>query len=147
MVSENQFKALFPYYFVLDKNYKVTEIGTSLAKLIKKNEGFNFHEIFEIKRPIVNTDLFLLEDALSNRLFLINLKNSEAKLRGQFVYSEDGNHCYFLGSPWITHPSQMINMGLNFNDFAVHDPITDVFMMNQQFYLLARQLGLHSFKC
>ncbi len=140
MVSKQQFKALFPYYFAIDKNYKVVELGKSIGKLVKQQVGFNFYDIFDIERPIVNKDLFLLEEALSNRLFLINLKNVEAKLRGQFVYSEDGNLCYFLGSPWITHPRQMVNLGLNFNDFAVHDPITDVFMMNQQFEMNTEDL-------
>lgn len=133
MVSENQFRTLFPFYFIIKKNYEVSELGTSLQKLLKKEPGFNFHDEFQIKRPIVNTDLFLLADALSNRLFLIDLVNSSAKLRGQFIYSDGREYCYFLGSPWITHPSQMADLGLNFNDFAVHDPITDVFMMNQQF--------------
>ena len=140
MVSKQQFKALFPYYFAIDKNYKVVELGKSIGKLVKEHVGFNFYDIFDIERPIVNKDLFLFEEALSNRLFLINLKNVEAKLRGQFVYSEDRNLCYFLGSPWITHPSQMVNLGLNFNDFAVHDPITDVFMMNQQFEMNTEDL-------
>jgi PAS domain S-box-containing protein len=53
------------------------------------------------------------------------------KLRGQILKLPDREAAVFLGSPWFANIDDMHAHGLDFSDFALHDPIVDLVQVLQ----------------
>jgi signal transduction histidine kinase len=131
MVTEENFKVLFPFYIAICPDDSIKETGDSITKIIGDTSSLMFFDVFEVKRPKLSEKLFSVAETFNNRLILLKCINNGCQFRGQLIKLSD-NLIHFIGSPWITDPKDLIKYGLTFGDFAIHDPITDVFMLGQQ---------------
>jgi len=117
---------VFPFHVAFDRDLSIVGVGSTLARICPGAvPGAAFRDVFEIRRPEGVTDF---EGFLRNQrnLFLVAPVGTEVLLRGQVLWEEAAGTMLFLGSPWITDPSQIGQIGLSLSDFAIHDPIVDL---------------------
>ena len=116
---------LFPFFLATDSQGVVQKFGRSLAKLCPElAPGTPFDSSFEPCRP---AGPFTVEDLRHDpkSLYVIRHRASQIQLRGQMRPSALGGFL-FLGSPWLSDPSDLTKHGLNVDDFAIHDPAIDL---------------------
>ncbi|MGV3757851.1 MAG: ATP-binding protein [Verrucomicrobiota bacterium] len=66
-----------------------------------------------------------------SRLVIVRDDKHEVKLRGQVWIPPERDRVFFLGSPWLKHPQELLELKLDFSDFALHDPIADFLHVSQ----------------
>ncbi len=131
-LEHEQFVECFPFHLCWDGNFAISDFGPSLAKICPDvRVAAPFQEFFELQRPMAT---MCAESLKSNRnsLFLFRHLFSQRLFRGQLIVSNDGNGAgAFLASPWFTTPEEVAENGLTSSDFAVHDPVFDLFQLVQ----------------
>jgi signal transduction histidine kinase/CheY-like chemotaxis protein len=129
-LSAPAFAAAFPFHMVLDDGLRVLQTGAVLSRLCPKLiEGAALVDHFVIQRPVMPRVDF---DALvkhHDSLFVLHHRDGPLRLRGEIV--AQGRHLFFLGSPWVTGMTDLQQIGLSLNDFAVHDPAVDMLFLLQ----------------
>ena len=129
-LSPQAFAAAFPFHMVLDDGLRVLQTGAILGRLCPKlTEGEALADHFVIQRPVLRSMDF---DALvkhHDSLFVLHHRDGPLRLRGELV--AQGRHLFFLGSPWVTGMTDLQQIGLTLNDFAVHDPAVDMLFLLQ----------------
>jgi len=129
-LSSQAFAAAFPFHMVLDDGLRVLQTGAILGRLCPKlTEGEALADHFVIQRPVLRSMDF---DALvkhHDSLFVLHHRDGPLRLRGELV--AQGRHLFFLGSPWVTGMTDLQQIGLTLNDFAVHDPAVDMLFLLQ----------------
>lgn len=123
--NEESFNRLFPFYFQLSPDFRILNFGKSLAKVCPDLEKENlFTDFFEIVRPHIKT--ISLEEIIKNsdQHILLKYSKTELLLRGQF--EQTGDSLLFVGSPWFTSMSEVIDRKLTFEDFAHNDALLDL---------------------
>jgi len=129
-LSSQAFAAAFPFHMVLDDGLRVLQTGAILSRLCPKlTEGETLADHFVIQRPVLRNMDF---DALAKHhdsLFVLHHRDGPLRLRGELV--AQGRHLFFLGSPWVTGMTDLQQIGLTLNDFAVHDPAVDMLFLLQ----------------
>ena len=127
------FRQAFPFYFALDRNLKLRDLGRSLQRVVPAlAPGAEFALVFHLLRcdDVAMTFEGLCE-ALQKRFVLIEHIASGLQLRGHFVLLPDKSTLLFLGSPWITDLRHMTELGIDLGDFALHDPMVDLLMVRK----------------
>lgn len=122
---------VFPFHIAIADDMTVTGIGPSLARLCPDvKPGMPFGDVFRVRRPDgePSVEWFRRNHA---SLFLVAYPLTGLLLRGQVVEGHAGLGFVFLGSPWLSDPSQLQAFGLRLNDFAIHDPTIDVIHVAQ----------------
>ena len=123
---------LFPFAITFDDDLRIVALGPSLSKLIPEaTAGAPLADHFELHRP----NRPLSRQTFSNagkHLFVLREKSRDFMLRGQIVTDSSAGLFYFVGSPWVRDVENLKQLGLNVNDYAVHDGTID--------YLLALSL-------
>jgi PAS domain S-box-containing protein len=105
--------------------------------------GARLDEHFGLLRP----EGSLTHDWIRQHLdsfFLLRHRGSDLSLRGSFMALPGDGGLLFLGSPWFTDATEVAAHGLNFDDFALHDPVLDllqVFQANKVALADARRLA------
>jgi len=130
-LSPEHFAAAFPFHVAFDPNMVVRQVGGSLTRLCPTlSPGSQFNDQIQITYPAaaVNYDAIRQNPGM---LFILELPAQAVRLRGQMVHVAEQNVIIFLGSPWITEPSEMKRLGLTFTDFALHDPVADLLQVMQ----------------
>jgi PAS domain-containing protein len=115
----------------MDADFKLLELGPSLAKRIDFQVGDPLTTYFEVQRPFGE---FTAAKVVRNqqRLTLLAVLESSLQLRGQLLHLEDANEYLFLGSVKIASMDEIQANGLTIGDFAAHDPVLDfLFLLNQ----------------
>jgi len=129
-LSPQAFAAAFPFHMVLDDELRVLQTGAVLSRLCPKlTEGAALADHFVVQRPAMRRMDF---DALVKHhasLFVLHHRDGPLRLRGEIV--AQGRHLFFLGSPWVTGMTDLQQIGLTLNDFAVHDPAVDMLFLLQ----------------
>lgn len=124
-LSAEQFQGLFPFYFRVNKQLEIFEIGDSLKKIAPKlDENPLLFDVIEIKRPFLSENSWLELIGLTDQLIILSIKEHKIDLRGQFEFIE-GNIA-FLGTPWFTDMQKVVSHELTINDFAHNDPLLDL---------------------
>lgn len=125
--TEARFNRLFPFYILINKELKVTDMGQSLSKLLKKEGVYEFNHFFSIVRPFTAFHSFDDLIALHDQLVILE-SNTPNKLlfRGQFEYFNEEQEVLFVGSPWFSSMEQIAENKLLIDDFAKHDPLIDL---------------------
>ncbi|MBN9692062.1 MAG: PAS domain S-box protein [Verrucomicrobia bacterium] len=119
-----QFGLVFPFHLILDEQEVVVAVGKSLLKLAPRlGERPKFSEVLRVSRPQMTFSVAGLREK-ANALFLIELLGTDILLRGQSLPLEDGR-VLFLVSPWLGEGMTFSRLGLNLEDFAIHDPALD----------------------
>lgn len=130
-LAPNQVESLFPFYFIVDRSMNLVGVGRSLAKLdASLCPGRPVRDFMQI----VGTDDPPMFDAVAGRartLCVIHLRSKRVVLRGQFKCIHDADTLLFVGSPWLTDAAALAELGLELNDFAVHDPAIDLLLLMQ----------------
>ena len=120
------FNKIFPFFILIDTNFKIKYFGDSLSKIVPElKQDVLFSELFFIKRPFCEKPN--LEDFytfLSQLILIESLHDNTLILRGQFQLYE--NYFLFVGSPWFVSMTDVIKKNLKLNDFAYHDPLIDL---------------------
>jgi signal transduction histidine kinase/CheY-like chemotaxis protein len=129
-LSPKEFAAAFPFHIVLDDRLCVLQTGKVLSRLCPGLvEGVFLGEHFSVERPVLQRMDF---DALRQHrksLFVLRHRGALLRLRGEIVVQD--RHLYYLGSPWVTGMTDVQQIGLSLNDFAVHDPAVDLLFLLQ----------------
>ncbi|AKG22084.1 response regulator [Calothrix sp. 336/3] len=127
-----QFASLFPFHLVINREMKIIQIGQVLQRIFEPLNllGSPLDIYFQINRPkCLNTFEAILDQRRS--LFLLQCHHQDIQLKGQMVYVENGDSLLFLASPWITDISDLKKLGLNINDFPLHDSVSDYLFLLQ----------------
>ncbi|HET7868662.1 MAG TPA: ATP-binding protein [Burkholderiaceae bacterium] len=132
-LSPAQFSAAFPFHFVLDEWMRVVQVGSVLARVCPElTLGSTLDASFAVERPSLPGMEFEAICGHPSALFILKQRHGMLRLRGQMVAQQD--KLFFLGSPWVTHSSDLRELGLTLRDFAVHDPVTDLLFHLQTTY-------------
>ncbi len=119
------FNKLFPFFLLIDENCEIVSAGKSFYKLTNLVEGTKFQDVFEIRRPHVEINVFADLLNLTNQLVFFECKiDSSLLFRGQFESIDDS--ILFIGSPWFYSMDKVIEKHLTLSDFATHDPMMDL---------------------
>lgn len=123
--NEDSFNRLFPFYLQLGADFQVLNFGKSLAKVCPDLQKENlFTDFFEIVRPHLKAVSFQEIIKNSDQYILLKYSKTDLLLRGQF--EQMGDTLLFVGSPWFTSMSEVIDRKLTFDDFAHHDALIDL---------------------
>ena len=125
-LSPDQFSALFPYHFLLDDDFRFLGAGTVLGRVCPEIKiGEPLTDIFETLRPFGTPSRDWILQHLNN-FFLFRSRSNGLQLRGGFIRALKTDCYVFLGSPWLSDPSQLKTFGLRAEDFSVMDPWVDM---------------------
>jgi len=125
-----QLRLAFPFHFALDRELAVFQTGDGLRKIFPGFFGAGaLARHFRISRPALPNDFAALRAHGPNLVILESL-DDRVHLRGQFL-SAAGETLLFLGTPWVTAPSDLTRCGLSLSDFAHHDSISDLLQLFQ----------------
>ena len=128
-LGPRQLAEAFPFSFVLDADLRFTTWGHSLQKLLGRDlTGVAFEEVFLVRRPSLAATFDSLS-ASKNLLFILEGTSGGPLLRGSLTPTPLGRGLMFLGSPWITSLMALEKHGLTLEDFALHDPATDLIQL------------------
>lgn len=122
---------LFPYYFIINKDGMIIEKGASITKLMKhQNLELSFDNYFSILKP-ADTSITQVMSSKNNELVVIKMKSPNAKFMGQALAIPNTSHCMFIVNLVIQNIDELSALQLDFNDFAIQDPIFDYLMLIQ----------------
>lgn len=123
-----QWNRLFPFFFLLNEEMQVIEMGESLKKLSSFELGAGFEQCFVVKRPKYSKFGFKELQSSIDEMFFLDMKTAKGQvvLRGQFEYLEQDKQLIFVGSPWFTNLEEVANQAIVLNDFAKHDASIDL---------------------
>ncbi len=125
------FAKAFPFHLALDRSMKLLQAGAVLRRICPDvRPGVDLGRIFIVALPKGPMKFdHLLENP--GRFFLLEHHSKGLRLRGEFVRTTDETTLLFLGSPWFNDASEMVGLGLGYEDFAIHDPMVDVLQVFQ----------------
>jgi PAS domain S-box-containing protein len=117
---------IFPFHLYIDETFVIRGAGSSLLKTNPILLGKNFKDFFSFIRPFSVSTNYNSVSEFIKQLFIIKASyNEHLLLRGQMIQMEN-NGLLFIGSPWFNNIETVSNLGLNLNDFALHDSTTDL---------------------
>ncbi len=113
---------LFPFGFELDNQLRATITGPSLAPLVNgQHKRVPLLELLDIEHPHLPEASFEALRELPDQVYVLRLKVSGLRMRGQMVLAPTGDRLNFVGSPWFSDSEQLTAHGLRVSDFAPHD--------------------------
>lgn len=130
VLPPGELEALFPFHLVFGADLQIRQLGPRLARVLpglREGEALLAH--FEVVRPRLRPVTLASMAKQSKSVFLLRARSKPLDLRGQLVCVEDGAAAFFLGSPWVTRSEQLVALGLDFTDFAVHDALADALVL------------------
>lgn len=118
------FDKLFPFHFVLDRAFRIVQKGSSLSKIVSDTEDFD--QLFSIRTPTLSVRNSF-ESVLSRleQLFIIEIKDKNFILKGQFVFHSSQDLLFFCGNPWLNVNTNIRDLNLNIGDFSVHSAVIE----------------------
>ncbi len=140
-LSPSALAATFPFHFVVNQQLQVVQAGDVLQRVCN-NELVNSPLVnhFQVYRPKVEISFTAIQKRKKS-LFILKLLHSDMQLKGQFIYIDEQDLLFFIGTPWITSIDDLAPFNIKLKDFAVHDPIVDFL-----FLLQASQTSLNEAK-
>ncbi len=130
--SSRAFDRLFPFHIILDQQLLVKSVGGSLKKILPVKQGDFFFDQFRIFQP--TSFPFNFQGILESRESVVILKSLQSPvvtLRGEWTQGTSMEQVLFIGSPWFHAWEEVIENHLTVNDFAKHDPIIDLLLMQK----------------
>ncbi|MCG9791626.1 PAS domain S-box protein [Flavobacterium algicola] len=123
--NQDSFNRLFPFYIQISSDLRILNFGKSIAKVCPHlKKGSLLIDFFEIKRPHLEVIAFDEITQNTDQHILMELTENKLLLRGQFELLDDS--VLFVGSPWFTTMTEVVNRQLTVTDFAHHDPSLDL---------------------
>ncbi|MEI7728441.1 MAG: PAS domain S-box protein [Verrucomicrobiota bacterium] len=126
-----QFAAAFPFHIAINRNLVVVQTGRTLQRICPDAApGIAVDRVFRLAQPEGQWSFeWLVEN--HRQLFLLVHLASGLQLRGEFIALPGERRLLFLGSPWFTDSAEISERGLDFEDFAIHDPAVDLLQVFQ----------------
>jgi class 3 adenylate cyclase len=129
-ISLDVLQTLFPFHLVLDRQLAIAQHGAKLTRLRPQLRiGDSLGEHFALRRPMY-VDGF---DQICKRLdalFILEVRDSPAQLRGQMVSLPD-QQLLFVGQPLARNLHEVKTLGLTLKDFPLYDPSGDLLFLLQ----------------
>jgi signal transduction histidine kinase len=126
-----RFAALFPFHVAFDGTGTIVAAGPSLQRLSPAvTVGADVAEVLAATRPAVALRAGALRPHLDT-VFMLDVKGSDAALKGQFIEMAGGEVMCFLGAPWVAEIDTMRSLGLTVADFPLHSPVMDYLVLVQ----------------
>ncbi len=129
-LSPQAFDGIFPFHLVWDRKLEIVQAGNTLRRLYPSIVGKSLGQVFTVSRPAVALSYEAL-CAHCDTFVLLKSVEDKMHLKGQLLLLAESTALAFLGSPWITDISDIAPLALSFNDFALHDPISDYLLLLQ----------------
>lgn len=124
--STEDFNDIFPFYILMDETSRIISTGDSLLKITPALNNVLFEESFSIKRPFISDLNFESLKSYNNQLIIFESKAAERiTFRSQIMFIPEKKQIMLLASPWFENVNELIETGLQFKDFAAHNPIID----------------------
>jgi PAS domain S-box-containing protein len=121
----------FPFHWVVDRNLRFVALGPSIARLPEPPViGGLLTEHFLCLQPVGPLSAEFITQMLGCALLLAQ-RSSHIPFRGHFDVTAGGLYWIFLGSPSMLSLQALESAGLRIEDFAAHDRISDVLLMNK----------------
>jgi len=120
-----QVATLFPFHLLFDSSLTLLQSGASIRKICPDLEtGTDLGTLFELERPqaAFNFDFIAANPQM---LYLLRRPRSPLRLRGQMVRLSDHEIAY-LCSPWSPEPGFLRTLGLQVDDFPLHDAMPEL---------------------
>jgi PAS domain S-box-containing protein len=125
-LSTEDFNDIFPFYILMDEKLCITATGDSLQKIVPELNNTFFEDSFSIKRPFITDLNFEALTSYKNQLIIFESKAVDRiTFRSQLKFIPEKNQIVLLASPWFENVNELIATGLQFKDFAAHNPIID----------------------
>ena len=125
--TAKQFDRFFPFHFIMNEDQEITNIGSSLNKLLPDILNKKFSNVFDVKRPNIKLFSFKSIKHYGKHVFIFySREQPDIVFRGEFELLENYNSLLFLGTPWFKSIEQVQQKGLGLNDFAIHDNFSDL---------------------
>lgn len=148
MIDREQFSKLFPFYFLVDANMRVLQIGAVLARIcpqFRVGQELNDHfSLFDLSKDRADQITPELISRRKTGIFIFKSTSSDLSLRLQAMTLRDPERYLFLGSPWVRALKEMQLLQLVLNDFALHDSIVDLLQITQQYDISEKELKIHN---
>lgn len=129
--SREELDALFPFGILLDASGKIVLAGRTIVKLVPCVEiGGNFRSCFEVLSPSIGISSEDL-DAILGEIVVVHAKNAPKpfRLRGQCLKWSGG---YLFALTLVLNDlDKLQELGLDFSDFSLSDPIFDLLLLVQ----------------
>jgi serine phosphatase RsbU (regulator of sigma subunit) len=124
----------FPFHIAFRPNGEVVQAGHAIMRVLPELiYGRQIREVFCVARPADAELDFETIRSQTRTVFVLEALSRPLKLKGEMmpVPGPDGGVMLFLGSPWISELTELTNLGLHLNDFAVHDQVIDCLFLIQ----------------
>ena len=135
-LSPEEVSSVFPFHLGFDEQLRLVQLGPSLCKLVpavalgqRLTEHFAFdpphmHAFVSLSRTLASQAVLRVRDSDASGL----VTSTGVQLRGQLVLGEP-RRMLFLCTPWLSSPSELPQLGLTLEDFALHDATTELLQM------------------
>ncbi len=122
---------LFPFRLVLSRTMEVLESGEVLRRIAPVlAPGSDAAKWIRQWRPAAALNYETLLKQIES-LVLLEVQEPRLVLRGQLLSPGAEGALVYLGTPWLSSTDEMVKLGLRLNDFALHDPTSDVLQLLQ----------------
>ena len=134
----NQFKKLFPFYFMVNANMCIAQAGPSFLKLYPTGIAQNFNTILRIAKPAITINSFSNFNVLIDQTVIIENVQATAnsRLHGQFEYNTALNSYIFIGTllaPTVSKIDE--HQFINYN-VEGHDTDIDLLQIESAYQLI-----------
>ena len=130
-LEAQQFAAVFPFHLAINRKMEIVQAGSVLQRVCPGlGASCQLGTHFRIARPHVPMTFDDICLGLQSA-FILEACHSKMQLKGQMLYLESSEILLFLCSPWVTETTTCEELGLNLDDFAIHDPVVDFLFLLQ----------------
>jgi signal transduction histidine kinase/ActR/RegA family two-component response regulator len=134
IINHEQFRKLFPFYFLIDQSLVVLETGPALARIssqmVPGSTLANFFKLFRFGQNVLDEEFLKRQ---SGSLIVFESVNGDPALflRMQVLLLENPVRYLFVGAPWLRDAGEMKRLGIVLPDFPLHDSTVDLLQLNQ----------------
>jgi signal transduction histidine kinase len=125
-LSSEKLGKVFPFHVGFDRKFRLLQAGPVISRLLPElRVGSLLSDHFNLERSAMHWDFDAIVEQSESLFLLRALDQRHLILRGQMLPLGGQDALFFLGSPWVTEVGGLQSRGLEIDDFAVHDPVTD----------------------
>lgn len=134
-INADQMGEVFPFHIAFDRHLKIVQTGNAVTKICSAiKPGASLGRLARIKTPAGIAFEF---DAICDQAFTVFFveittdTDTNAILKGQMLCDSTNDTILFLCSPVAQDTKRVAAMGLELNDFAIHDATVDFLILLQ----------------
>lgn len=135
------FSKVFPFFFLLNEEGRITHVGTSFQKLFPDAEGMLAGDMFSLLRPQLADLSPASIRCITDQLVVLQVTHMKSlTLRGQFHQPGHSSDLLFIGAPFFQSTDEMNAAGLDIADFAPHNQQVDMLYLLHSQEIANREL-------